>query len=370
MIIGLTDNVRPAFPNIGTLRKGAPRKEGDNRPGADLKTFRFTSDRPEVQVAFEAAYGSAEPAVLHCYLPQPGIEDNWEAWCEEWGKSGLLHRCDGEMMMRWRTPDGEISNDPRPCPYHTDEKKRTKDQPGCKPVGRLSVILPEMVQAGYVGYVTLLTGAKNDILSITACLQEASARRNGHPKGLQGILWVLRRQLVQISTPTPDGKRVRRGKWLIRIEPAAEWVQYELATARAEALGQLPATTATAQQVDTTTGEIIARPNGDDDEDVIGGEVEPTPVTETPAAPEPKPKPVWPPSEQNRYAAGLRKRTLGQREAADLLGLPAGAVKADLWELGSVDEVFAGIDAAIERQAEAEQVTHQAPLPDPDGRPF
>jgi len=109
-----------------------------------------------------------------------------------------------------------------------------------------------------------------------------------------------------------------------------------------------------AQQVRVTeAGEIVAQAA--------------PPTTEPPAE---KVKHHWPPSEQNRYAAELRKRTLGQRQAADLLGLQKVALKADLWELGSVDEVLAVIDAAIECQAEAEQTTQQAPLPEPEPRPF
>ena len=102
-----------------------------------------------------------------------------------------------------------------------------------------------------------------------------------------------------------------------------------------------------------------------------GGEILPQlqqpPATEPPTE---KPKHHWPPSEQNRYAAELRERTLGQRQAADLLGLPKSALKASLWELGSVDQVLAGIDAAIERQAEAEREPGQTALPVPDTTPF
>ena len=58
-IIGLTD--RPAsFPQIGILRKGAPKPE--RGPGRDLKHFRFDTDDTDA-AACGAGCGRAHPPV-------------------------------------------------------------------------------------------------------------------------------------------------------------------------------------------------------------------------------------------------------------------------------------------------------------------
>ncbi len=298
-IVGLTDSARVAFPSLGILRKGA-KKDGPG-PGRDLEVFRFVSERPEVAEAFAAAYGEA-PDRIRCYLPHATPDENLEAWCEEWVAGGLVHRCDGETMVLWRTPEGYYSSQPKPCPYHTGEAQRGSRVPGCKPVGRLSVILPELVRAGFVGYVTVLTTSVHDIGSLTGSLRDAALLRGQHPDGLRGIEWILWRQPQMISTPAPNGKRARRQKWLVKIAPSSEWVQHQISTAHAEALGQLPARTMVAlpepdeaPQADPETGEILSErpeivaPFEDDDEDgelpddVEEGEFEPAEPGEEPS---------------------------------------------------------------------------------------
>ena len=64
-IIGLTD--RPAsFPQIGILRKGAPKPE--RGPGRDLKHFRFDTDDTDAAGRFRTVYGN-EPTSIHVFLP-------------------------------------------------------------------------------------------------------------------------------------------------------------------------------------------------------------------------------------------------------------------------------------------------------------
>src|SRR5262249_39120089 len=109
-IIGLTD--RPAsFPQIGVLRKGAPKKQIEKNGkmvdsyGADLKHFRFDSDDPEAVKRFAEIYG-AEPRAIRVYVPFATTGQNFEAWREEWSASSLKHRCDGQTCVRWLTPQG------------------------------------------------------------------------------------------------------------------------------------------------------------------------------------------------------------------------------------------------------------------------
>ena len=155
-IIGLTDR-GPSFPQIGILRKGAPK--APNAPGKDLKYFRLDTKLPDVQAQFEAVYGK-EPVSVRVFLPYQTPADNLDAWREEYSASSLLHRCDGETMNTWRTPDGKYSQERRPCPYMAGTKQRTKKEPGCKPVGRLKVIVPELQR---LAYLTVQTTSIHDI---------------------------------------------------------------------------------------------------------------------------------------------------------------------------------------------------------------
>ncbi len=256
-IVGLTDTVRPALPTIGKLRKGGEAQRNSSgqvvKMGPDLSHFRFTSDRAEVAAAFEDAYGET-PALVRIYLPYADVDRNFACWREKWSQGGLVHRCDGETMQIWLGPDGQYHKTPKPC------------DGGCDEVGRLSVIVPELVQAGYVGYVTLETHGIHDLLSIQGSLLAAAEARAGNDLGLRGIQWNLRRVQERISTPAGNGKRARREKWLVKLEPAADWVQLQLQAAH-NATMMLPAPSREAARmheqeadvvpVDPATGEII-----------------------------------------------------------------------------------------------------------------
>src|SRR5262245_30506793 len=141
-IIGLTD--RPAsFPQIGVLRKGGPKKQIEKNGrvvdsyGADLKHFRFDSDDTEATKRFAEIYGD-EPRSIRVFVPFRTTAENCEAWKEAWTASSLQHRCDGQTMVRWLTPQGRYSDEPKACPG------------GCKQVGRLKVIIPELRRLAYV----------------------------------------------------------------------------------------------------------------------------------------------------------------------------------------------------------------------------
>jgi hypothetical protein len=259
-IKGLTgEAVIPHLPTIGRLRKGDSEeittKSGKKakRP-IDLDHFRFTASREgadgeRLLAAFHAAYGDA-PRALDVYLPYPEPTENFQTCMEEWVAGGLVHRCDGETMTLWQGPDGQYHEDARPCPYYGhpelrtpgDKAKNIPPHPGCREVGRLNVLLPALVQAGYVGTVTLVTTSINDIIAIAAALQAVAEeqQRNMDRADLRGILFTLRRVPEMISTPGAAGKRVRRAKWLVVIEPAVAWVQMQLQMARQAALPQLP----------------------------------------------------------------------------------------------------------------------------------
>lgn len=259
-IKGVTDNVARSFPSLGTLRKGA-KKTDARRPGQDLETFRFSNEeRPDIERAFVEAYGE-NPSRLSVYFMYDDIDAVWSAWMEEWVAGGLKHRCDGEAMVLWQTKDGNYSTEPRPCPYHEKPSLRTKQNPGCRQVGRLKVLLPGLLEKGFVGDVTLTTSSIHDIRSIQASLETAYFERQANGLGLRGIEFLLRRELKKISTPGTDGKRVRREKWLVTIAPAPRWIQHQLDQAEQAQMGLLPATTgAPIDDEDVEEGEFAEAP--------------------------------------------------------------------------------------------------------------
>jgi len=236
-IRGLTDTLRPAFPRLGKLRKGGPK--GERRPGEELSYWRFTSDSAAIAQAFTEFYG-VEPQELDVLLPYAAIADCFSTWKEHWVAGGLQHRCDGEICTIWLTPNGRYSDESKVCPG------------GCKEVGRLEVILPPLIRAGFVGYVTLETHSINDIITIQSALL-ATKEHRGY-EDMRGIGFVLRRVEETISTPGTDGKRVRRKKWLVKLEPAAEWVRTRLEMAQHRAM--LPMDSQTGEVIDSVAHEV------------------------------------------------------------------------------------------------------------------
>lgn len=268
---------RPAaFPCIGKLRKGGAKQTNANGKqvmGKDLDHFRFTTDDADAATAFAAYYGN-EPKAIKCYLPYATADENFQAWMEEYRAGGLVRRCDGETCVFHRDAQGRAITVPTPC---------TK-QCGCKQVGRLAIIVPELVR---LAYVTVETHSVYDIIQLTENLQAAQALRGD----LRGIPFVLSRREREISTPTGDGGRARRTKSLLFIEPDPEWVARQLESMRIAALppiGDLPALSAppTRMLVDRGTGEIVGEwEDADEDE-------QDNPFADEPQAPKAPPVPA------------------------------------------------------------------------------
>lgn len=231
-IVGMTrrQDVEEATHRLvyGVLRKGGPKTE-HTKPGPELEYWRFTSERPDLVAAFVSAYPD-KPKVVDAYLPFPDIERNWQTWFEEYDAGGLRHRCDGRTMTRWRKPDGSYQDGEQPCPYFAG-RERTQANPGCKQVGRLYLVIPALIKAGFVGLVTMETHSINDLISITTSLMDIESKAGGR---LNGILLSVIRVKETISTPAwkdedkAAGKRNRTKKNMVKVVPQAEWVMAHL----------------------------------------------------------------------------------------------------------------------------------------------
>jgi hypothetical protein len=253
-IKGLTDRESLRFPQIGDIRKGAP-KDKQGRVGRDLDYFRveFTEGEEAAAEAFKTIYDE-QPREINVLLPFRNVEQNFEAWQEEYNNTAMLHRCDGETTTLWIDKEtGEWRYDPKPCPG------------GCVPVGRLKVLLPELRR---LAFLVVHTTSVNDILELTANL-EALARLTGN--GVNGIPLVLKRRPRMISVPI-KGKRARVKKWLLSLEADQRWVEAQIGAMQAEALpvweppAVLPATTETGPDWDSVPEEIITTPEAEFEE--------------------------------------------------------------------------------------------------------
>ena len=245
-ILGLTDDITPRFQNIGKLRKGGEKTAGGYGP--DLDYFRFTSDRPGVVEAFAEAYGE-KPRLLRVFVPHQTVHAAFPTWCEVWNATGLVHRCDGQWMSIWRN-GSNYSRERKPC-----DGGHEKNDPKNDSVGRLEVIIPELINAGFVGYVTLETHSLHDILHISRTLQAVYDSR-GDLRGVEFTLWRVQETISAPGWGDRKNDRSKVKKWLVKLQPSPDWVRVQLESARMDALG-LEAPNVV---IDGATGEISERP--------------------------------------------------------------------------------------------------------------
>ena len=197
------------WPVIGQLRKGDKKTEG--KPGIDLEVLRFVGSKPEYQEAFVRLFGSDKIGALHVYLAYADPEVAYFEACEKWarskdGVSKLMHRCDSKVMVKWWDPAKmEYSFEQKPC------------EGGCKPVGRLRLVIPELYDAGVAGDVMLSTTSWNDTATLSGAVEMVAqeAKTRGIP--MNQVPLVLRRAKRAVSHKMADGKVVSMQKSLLEI---------------------------------------------------------------------------------------------------------------------------------------------------------
>lgn len=233
-IKGLTDRGL-SFPEIGSIRKGIKvtktRDDGTQyQVPKDLDYFRVTFDEREhlSRQKFLMVYGP-EPKEINIILPFDEIERVWDPWLEAYTAGRMIARSDGERF--WFLVDTEtrdiIVRNGEPFMAYEEDKPVGNDENGnpiyAKPVGRLKVIIPELVRTAFL---TVHTTSLHDIDNISQQLQAFKYINNGV---IKGIPLVLRRRPKQISIPFKDGRRTRMEKWLLSIEADPAWVKAKLA---------------------------------------------------------------------------------------------------------------------------------------------
>lgn len=232
-IKGLTDR-NMAFPEIGVIRKGAPKPPDGRAPGKDLTFFRVEFDEREAEAAakFQACY-KTEPREINVLLPFDDIDRCWDAWLEAYTAGRMVARSDGEKfiyLVNPKTGEIEVKNgqpykryeEGKPVGYYTNQRTGKGEPIYCKPTGRLKVVIPELQR---LAYLVVLTTSFHDIANISAQLEALKQVNGGR---LAGIPLILRRRPKKISTPKPDGTKARYAKWLISIEADPSWVKAKL----------------------------------------------------------------------------------------------------------------------------------------------
>lgn len=205
-IIGLT-NRPPSLTVIGKIRKGSEKQTGANgKPvmGKDLETFRVTSTIPEVLNEWEEVHkdhGGLYPKQIGIVLAFPRLEDNFSAWYEDWKKTSLVRRCDGEQQRVWLAEDNTYSRERKPCLGCPNAKGKL----GCKQTAKLKFLKTSIKQT--FGFFEMETHSKWDIINIYETLAAVEASLGT----LQGVPFVLYREKREVSTPA-FGKSTTRGK--------------------------------------------------------------------------------------------------------------------------------------------------------------
>lgn len=253
-IKGLSDRGL-AFPQIGVIRKGAPKEQ--NAPGRDLQFFRveFDENEPAAAQTFKDVYGE-KPTQIRIVFPFNEVDRVWDAWLEAYTASRLLARSDGETLIYWRK-DGrvlaaggvstvtEVIEVPIRIAKDKYEKRKieliegqpiryiegmvfggtSKNPAVAKPAGRLRVVVPDLKR---LATLTFLTTSKRDIIamgggdsgelgSIVRVCQSVRVP-------FAGVPLILKRRKETVSVPQDDGTAKRLPKWLVHIEPDPEFV--------------------------------------------------------------------------------------------------------------------------------------------------
>lgn len=221
---------------IGRIHKGAERTAEDiakKRPGKDLDHFRVTfsdSYSTEVREALEQVWEymhGVNPSTLRGgRLIGESVDDAFSAWYEEWGKSGLFTRCNGEERVAWfdKSQGRVIFDRPQPCAM---EHKTHPCQ--CKQVGRINIWFPEFTaRTGIYGYFTLITHSIREISNTTALLMDVFAT-SGTLSGMPVLIyrapdsWEIPE--VDRQTKKPTGNRTTITKSLVFIRPDEEYIK-------------------------------------------------------------------------------------------------------------------------------------------------
>lgn len=239
------------FPQIATVRKGSPKANG--QMGKNLSYFRIVFNKGEdaACTVFNKTFGT-QPTQFEAMAPFNEIARFWDYWREGYIRAGgsaggmMIHRCDGAWVNFERDPKTrqinvmnwlDLNGQRVECqcksgagePLFVGKNKKGEPVPYfCRPVGRLSLIVPALKREAYV---LLTTTSLYDILNITNNLK-AILDNNGH---ILGIPLIVSRREVEVNTPYG-----RRMESLIFVEASPRYVEARIAQMEYDATPRVP----------------------------------------------------------------------------------------------------------------------------------
>ena len=171
---------------VGRIRMGTSERRRGKKIPRRLETWRITTrDRARLEYASEAYGGEVVPwseregewelitatdTLPIVLVPGQSLSQFWELWGQAGPQQPLhcMRRCDGVTEL--------LSGQPCSCPPYDERRELATDGKACKPMTRLSVILPDVPG---IGMFRLETGgyyAAVELAGTAQLLEDASAR--------------------------------------------------------------------------------------------------------------------------------------------------------------------------------------------------
>lgn len=219
-------NLTRALPEYVRLFKGNPmrdyrRKDGRmiKIAGEDLDYFRveFPAEFEHLRPIWNDLYGEQPDRIGPVFLAAATVDEAFSTWNEEWTRTRLVRRCDGETIIRWYDVQGQCySDESRPC--MADSERGCK----CKRTGRLNLLLPDFTAAtGVFGYCRLNTHSFYDIRDLHRYLTWAEKSLGT----LKGVPFELGRRMQEVTFTNEDGERMVVEKSLLYMQIDPDFTQ-------------------------------------------------------------------------------------------------------------------------------------------------
>lgn len=201
-----TQDTENRLPLLGRIYKGEA-KTDPRKPGKDLTYFRveFSPEYEYLRPIFTQLYGEKPERFERVFLNGSNPDLAFSTWNEEHSASKMIRRCDNEQQVKWFDQQtGEYSTTPIPCIQQAKNPK-TEHHCDCKFIGRLPIILPDLMAAsGAIGYFLLSTHSIHDIRSLHGIITFIHSQLSTRGIPLQSVPFTFGRVMREIEVPVKD----------------------------------------------------------------------------------------------------------------------------------------------------------------------
>lgn len=230
-----------AFPEAALIRKGTAKQIGQNGKetvGKDLNDkFRvqfYPGVDPAIVKTFTDVYGLT-PQRIKAFIPFPHISEAFSSFNEAHNAGRMIAQADHDHYLMKRNPlngQYEVRNGEPYTPFQPGEKISYTNHQGkiielpIKATNRLRLVIPEVVMTGRLVTFTFKSTSVYDRFNLEQQLGAIQALANTLNRGnAAGIPFWLYRAEREITWNKADGSASRIKKWLVHLEPDAEWVK-------------------------------------------------------------------------------------------------------------------------------------------------